>query len=188
MFLSTVSGHLRQVVINCLRRASACLSCHPPGRGTQPRSVGVGVEEALQTNETVDIFQEEPVPRFLHDRFVFLHVVFSQVRTPRGGRGWRDHEDPLEAQGRTGTALNLKVVRACVGWMSPETLGCLSSVSRRLDTCCSYHLQEHPNFHDVTYTKGKRIVSASERKTLLLLIAPRLFRYLFRVSEWNKHV
>jgi len=59
-------------------------------------AVSVGVEEALQTNETVDIFQEE-----------FAHLG-----------------DKEEAGAVTKTHSKLK---------------------------------EHPNFHDVTYTKGKRI-------------------------------
>ncbi|CAJ1331370.1 unnamed protein product, partial [Effrenium voratum] len=58
-------------------------------------NVSVGVEEALQTNETVDIFQEE----------------FSHLGEEEAGAITKTHSK----------------------------------------------LKEHPNFHDVTYTKGKRI-------------------------------
>mmetsp|Transcript_36567 Transcript_36567/g.84334 ORF Transcript_36567/g.84334 Transcript_36567/m.84334 type:complete len:875 (-) Transcript_36567:51-2675(-) len=58
-------------------------------------TVSVGVEEALQTNETVDIFQEE-----------FAHL-------------------------------------------GEEEAGAVTKTHSKL--------KEHPNFHDVTYTKGKRI-------------------------------
>lgn len=58
-------------------------------------NVSVGVEEALQTNETVDIFQEE-----------FAHL-------------------------------------------GEEEAGAITKTHSKL--------KEHPNFHDVTYTKGKRI-------------------------------
>eukprot|EP00439_Symbiodinium_sp_Y106_P035353 s4591_g4.t1 len=58
-------------------------------------TVSVGVEEALQTNETVDIFQEE-----------FAHL-------------------------------------------GEEEAGAITKTHSKL--------KEHPNFHDVTYTKGKRI-------------------------------
>lgn len=70
---------------------------------------GVGVEEALQTNETVDIFQEE----------LLGHFALEMCHAPRFAH------------------------------LGEEEAGAITKTHSKL--------KEHPNFHDVTYTKGKRI-------------------------------